>query len=85
MIYLLAYNIVVFIIFGIDKYKAIKNKYRISEKTLIIFSSLLGSVGAVLAMIVFNHKTSATGFKIKIIISIFINVFILLSIYKFMV
>ena len=55
--YLLIINIITFIIYGIDKYKSIKHKYRISESTLIILPILGGALGAFLGMIIFHHKT----------------------------
>lgn len=44
--YLLAINAVTFIVYGIDKYKAKKAKWRISEATLLLLAVLGGSVGA---------------------------------------
>ena len=52
--YLLAINLITFIIYGIDKYKSIKHKYRISESTLIILAILGGSLGAFFGMIIFH-------------------------------
>lgn len=82
---LIAYNIIVFIVYGIDKYKAIKHKYRISEKILITLSCFLGIVGAILGMVIFNHKTNSNGFKLQIVLSALLNAVIVYSIYKFMV
>ena len=62
--YLLIINIITFIIYGIDKYKSIKHKYRISESTLIILPILGGALGAFLGMIIFNHKTKKKKFII---------------------
>jgi len=46
-----------FTLYAIDKKKAMKQRYRVKEKTLFIFSLLLGALGALLAMQVFRHKT----------------------------
>ena len=62
--YLLTINIITFIIYGIDKYKSIKHKYRISENTLILLAILGGILGAILGMISFHHKTKKKKFKI---------------------
>ena len=62
--YLLTINIITFIIYGIDKYKSIKHKYRISENTLILLAILGGPLGAILGMIIFHHKTKKKKFKI---------------------
>ena len=60
--YLIIINIITFIIYGIDKYKSIKNKYRISENTLIILPILGGPIGAFFGMIIFHHKTQKKKF-----------------------
>lgn len=78
--YLLIINIITFIIYGIDKYKSIKHKYRISEKTLIILAILGGSFGAFLGMITFHHKTQKRVFIILIPIILLIWVYILINI-----
>lgn len=44
--YLLAINVVTFIVYGIDKYKAKKAKWRIPEATLLLLAVLGGSIGA---------------------------------------
>ena len=79
MIYLLIINIIVLIIYGIDKYKSIKHKYRISEKALIILS-LIGPFGAFFGMIIFHHKTQKKKFIILIPINLLIWVYILTKI-----
>ena len=61
--YLLAINAVTFIVYGIDKYKAKKAKWRISEATLLLLAVLAGSVGAWVGMKVWHHKTMHKKFK----------------------
>ena len=57
VIYLLAVNLFAFILYGIDKKGARNRKWRISEKTLIGIAAIGGSIGAILGMHVFHHKT----------------------------
>lgn len=64
--YLIAINLVAFIVFGIDKYKAIKNKWRIPEKSLFGLALLGGSIGAMLGMKVFHHKVAKRTFYLGI-------------------
>ena len=45
--YLIVINLISFLLMGIDKRRAIKNKWRISEKTLFLTAFLFGSVGAI--------------------------------------
>ena len=61
--YLLAINAVAFITYGIDKYKAKKAKWRISEATLLLLAVLGGSFGAWMGMKVWHHKTMHKKFK----------------------
>ena len=59
--FLIAYllvNLVVCAFYGIDKAKAVRNEWRISEKSLI-GAAVLGAPGALLAMFVFRHKLSS--------------------------
>ena len=64
--YLLAINAVAFIMYGIDKYKAKKAKWRISEATLLLLAVLGGSIGAWMGMKVWHHKTMHKKFKYAI-------------------
>ena len=61
--YLLAINVVAFIMYGIDKYKAKKAKWRISEATLLLLDVLGGSIGAWMGMKIWHHKTMHKKFK----------------------
>ncbi len=72
--YLILINIAVIAIYGIDKRKAIKNKRRISEKTLILFALAGGAFGAVLAMYIFHHKTKKPKFYIGIPLILIIQI-----------
>ena len=64
--YLLFVNVVTFITYGIDKYKAKKGKWRISEATLLSMAVFGGSVGAWLGMKAFHHKTMHKKFYIGV-------------------
>ncbi|WP_418937881.1 DUF1294 domain-containing protein [Leyella stercorea] len=61
--YLLTINTVAFIMYGIDKYKAKKAKWRIPETTLLLLAVLGGSIGAWMGMKVWHHKTMHKKFK----------------------
>ena len=64
--YLLAINVVAFIMYGIYKYKAKKAKWRIPETTLLLLAVLGGSIGAWMGMKVWHHKTMHKKFKYAI-------------------
>ena len=59
-------NLITFIIYGIDKFKAKKAKWRISEATLILLAVIGGSIGAWLGLQVWRHKTQHKKFFIGI-------------------
>ena len=72
--YLLAINIVSFFLYGIDKYKAKKGKWRISEATLLMIAVIGGSIGAWAGMRLWHHKTMHKKFKYGIPIIIILQV-----------
>jgi uncharacterized membrane protein YsdA (DUF1294 family) len=57
-------TLVTFIMYGVDKSKAKKGRWRIPEKTLLLFAACFGGLGAFLGMRIFRHKTKHTSFKI---------------------
>ena len=57
LVWLAAINLVTFAVYGIDKAKAKRGTWRVPEKTLFLLPLLGGSVGALLGMRVFHHKT----------------------------
>ena len=61
--YLLVVNVLLFALMGIDKWKAKNGRWRIPEKTLFLAAILGGSVGGILGMRVFRHKTRHNSFK----------------------
>ena len=60
--YLLLINIVTFLVFVIDKRRAVKRKWRIPEKTLLGLSLIGGSAGGLIAMYYFRHKIRKPAF-----------------------
>lgn len=66
LIYLIIMNLWCFYLFGIDKKRSRYKKWRISESQLLIISFLGGSLGGLLGMQIFKHKTRKWTFKILI-------------------
>ena len=62
LIYLVAINIVTFFLYGIDKWKAKRSKWRIEEVTLLGWAAVGGSIGAWLGMKTWHHKTQHRKF-----------------------
>ena len=63
MIYLAAVNVVTFFMYGIDKLKAKRSKWRISEAALLWMAVIGGSIGAWLGIKIWHHKTMHKKFK----------------------
>ena len=80
--YLIIINIITFIIIIIDKRKARKKSYRISENTFIFLSIIGGSIGTILAMTIFRHKTKKKKFYIGVPIIYLIDQVIILLIFN---
>ena len=80
--YLLAVNIVTFLLYGIDKYKAKKGKWRISEATLLTMAAIGGSIGAWAGMRLWHHKTMHKKFKYGIPIIIILQVALAVYLHK---
>lgn len=72
--YLLAANTLTFALMGLDKLKARKGARRIPEKVLFLFVILGGSVGGIIGMLLFRHKTRhwyfAVGFPVILVIQL---------------
>ncbi len=71
------WNVIVFLIYGIDKYRAVKNRWRISEKALITCALLMGGIGAKVGMEAFRHKTKKPLFKLGVPAAIAVNLVII--------
>ncbi|MBO5550598.1 MAG: DUF1294 domain-containing protein [Lachnospiraceae bacterium] len=61
-----AISILTFFVFGIDKYKAVRHRWRIPEATLIGLCLIGGSAGGLLGMLVFRHKIRKPKFCIGV-------------------
>ena len=66
LIYVILINIITLILYAVDKAKAKKRKWRISEATLILFAFIGGSIGALIGMLGFRHKTQHLKFKLLV-------------------
>ena len=60
---LIVINVITFLIYGIDKWKAKQGSWRISEATLLLLAIIGGCIGALLGMQVWHHKTMHLKFK----------------------
>lgn len=64
LIWVLLWNLIAFVLMGLDKWKAKLQTNRISERSLFLAAALGGSLGAILGMTLFRHKTLHLSFRI---------------------
>lgn len=62
LLYLIIVNFIGFLMMGIDKQKAIKGAFRIPEATLFVIALIGGSIGSIVGMYTFRHKTRHFSF-----------------------
>ncbi|CUP50580.1 DUF1294 domain-containing protein [Clostridium baratii] len=77
IIYLFLINIFGLLLMFIDKQKAKRHKWRISENTLILISILGGSIGSIIGMQLFRHKTKHVKFKLGLPVILIIQIILL--------
>lgn len=65
-LYLIIINVITFAMYGMDKWRAMTRQWRVREKKLIGLALIGGSVGALVGMTVFHHKTRKWYFKLGI-------------------
>ena len=80
--YLIIINIVTFLVYGIDKWKARKSLWRIREASLLMLAVLGGSIGAWLGMKVWHHKTLHKKFKYGVPLILITQLALILWIYN---
>ena len=74
VIYPIGINVLTFLIYGIDKWKARRGKWRIPEDPLIWLAIAGGSIGALLGMYVFRHKTQHRKFTLSVLAILLVQV-----------
>lgn len=62
-LWVLFWSILDYILMGVDKWKAKRDRWRVPEKTFFLVALLGGSLGAILGMYAFHHKTRHWYFK----------------------
>lgn len=82
--YLVIINIAAFIAFGIDKWRARNNAWRIPEATLFLLAIIGGSIGAEIGMHVWHHKTRHLSFIIGIPIILLLQIIVICLITRFL-
>ena len=84
LIYIVIINLIGFLSMWLDKKKAIKHQYRISEKTLFLVAILGGSIGSILGMRKFRHKTKHWYFRCGMPLILIIQCILIGFLYKYL-
>lgn len=77
--YVIGINLVTFVVYARDKNLARRREWRTPESTLFILAIAGGSVGALLAMYLFHHKTRKRAFRFGIPIILLVQLFVILA------
>jgi len=72
-------NLISFSLYGIDKAKAKKKAWRISEKTLLLSAAIFGGIGAFTGMRIFRHKTQHLQFQILVPLCAIVQIALLVA------
>lgn len=80
VIYLLIINAAAFLLMHIDKHRAIKKAWRIPESTLLGIAAIGGSLGAIMGMRLFRHKTLHLKFSVGLPFMLAIHILLLILI-----
>ncbi len=81
-LYLLAINVVTFLLYGIDKWRAKRARWRIPESVLLGLAAIGGSVGAWLGMGIWHHKTQHKKFRYGVPVMLLIQIALLVWFWK---
>ena len=77
LIYIAIMSFITFAVYGIDKFKAKKDLWRVPEKVLILLAFIGGSLGALIGMYTFHHKTKKIKFKVLVPLALIIDIALL--------
>ena len=81
--YVIVVSLVLCVLMYIDKQRAIKKQWRISERTLLTLGFVGGAAGGVLAMYLFRHKTKHNAFAFGYPILAAIHIYIIVRLFEY--
>ena len=76
--YLIVINLVSFIVFGTDKMRAIRDEWRIKERTLLLLCAVGGSLGGLIGVFLLHHKNQKLKFRFGIPVMFIIQMIVIL-------
>lgn len=81
-VYLIAVNLITFILFAVDKHRAEKERWRIRESTLLIGCAVGGAAGGLISMYLFRHKTRKLKFTVGVPALLILNILVIVLLYR---
>jgi len=78
---MIGWNLITFLMMGLDKMKAKADRRRISEKTLLTSAFVMGGIGIAAGALVFRHKTRKILFKIGIPLALIVNAVVIYGLF----
>ena len=82
LLYLLVVNVITFLMMGFDKHEAKKGNWRVREKTLFTLVVLGGSIGGILGMFTFRHKTKKWYFRFGFPIILILQILVVIDLVR---
>lgn len=82
LLYLLIVNVITFLMMGYDKHEAKKGNWRISEKTLFTLVIIGGSIGGIIGMFTFRHKTKKWYFRFGFPIILILQILVVIDLVR---
>ena len=73
-------NLIAFILYGLDKRKAVKDRWRIPERTLLLAALFGGAAGSLIGMLLFHHKTRKVKFVLTVPVLLLLQLWLLMKI-----
>jgi len=77
------WNLITFLMMAVDKMKAKRDKRRISEKTLLLSSFIMGGIGIAAGALICHHKTRKLKFQILVPLSLIVNGAVIFALFYF--
>lgn len=82
IIYIVIINVIAFLAMYIDKRKAKYGKWRIPEQSLFILALIGGSIGAIIGMYTFRHKTKKLRFSVGFPVILVLQIILIISVWN---
>jgi uncharacterized membrane protein YsdA (DUF1294 family) len=76
--WLIAINLVTFLVYAYDKAQAKRKAWRVSERELLVLALIGGSLGALSGMYIFRHKTAKRSFQVRLLIILLVQIALIL-------